>query len=162
VDRDLQRRALGVGASVDALRDGKIDAFVWSGGVPTGSLLDLASTPGRQLVLVPHGEVLDAMEKRWPSLYHVVPIAKDAYPGLAAPVNVIGVAIALVADARLSDDLVFEITRALFVRKADLVAIHAEAANLEPSAAIVGSPAPFHEGAIRYYREVGVWKDGRP
>lgn len=158
--KDLQRRALGVGPSVDALKDGKIDAFVWSGGVPTGALLDLASTQGRSMQLVAHDDVLRALEARWGAgLYHVVPIPAGAYPGLSHPVNVIGVAIALVADARLNPDLVYEITKALFERKAELVAIHAEARHLEPSSAILGSPAPFHDGAVRYYREVGVWND---
>ena len=45
-DRDIRRQALSVNAAVDAIKDGKIDAFFWSGGMPTASLLDLASTMG--------------------------------------------------------------------------------------------------------------------
>ena len=126
-DKDIQRRALGVGPSVDALKDGKLDAFVWSGGVPTGALLDLASTQGRSMELVAHDDVMPALEAQWGAgLYHVVPIPAGVYPGLNEPVNVIGVAIALVADARLNPDVAYEITKALFERigaKAHLVEI---------------------------------------
>ncbi len=44
--RDVRPVSLGVSQSVDALKDGKIDAFFWSGGIPTAAVLDLASTPG--------------------------------------------------------------------------------------------------------------------
>ena len=49
-DRDIRRQALSVNAAVDAIKDGKIDAFFWSGGLPTASILDLASSIGH------HGE----------------------------------------------------------------------------------------------------------
>ena len=57
-DRDVSRQALTVNASVDALKDDKIDAFFWSGGLPTASVLDLASTAGITAKLIPNDDVL--------------------------------------------------------------------------------------------------------
>jgi uncharacterized protein len=156
---DIQKQGLGAAPSVDALRDGKIDAFFWSGGVPTGAILDLANTPGRTLHLLPQSDILPALQQKYgASLYYEVPIPKEAYPGLEADVPVVGVANALVVDERMSEQLAYDITKLLFDKKAELVAIHAEAKNLNLETATVGSPVPFHPGAIRYYQEQGVWK----
>jgi hypothetical protein len=57
----------------------------------------------------------------------------------------------------MDDELAYDVTRALFDRKAELAAIHPEARHLSPDVAIIGSPAEFHPGAIRYYQERGVW-----
>ena len=57
-DIDIRRQSLGAAPSVDALKDNKIDAFFWSGGIPTGSVLDLASKPGRTVKLVPNSDTL--------------------------------------------------------------------------------------------------------
>jgi hypothetical protein len=156
--RDLRRQGLGVGPSVDALKDGKIDAFFWSGGLPTAAVLDLASSPGRKLKLLPNDDILPALQARYgSSLYYQVTVPREAYSGLAQDVPVVGVSNLLVVDARMSEKLAYQITRALFQRKADLVAIHQEARNLNLESATVGSPVPFHPGAIEYYREQKAW-----
>jgi TRAP transporter TAXI family solute receptor len=157
--RDIIRESLGVSQSVDQLKDGKIDAFFWSGGVPTASVLDLASTPGMAWNLVPNDDVLPAMQAFGPGLYGRQVIPKDAYPGLPADVGVVGVSNLLVVHAQLSDQLAYDITRLLFEKQAQLAAVHPEAARLSLKTATTGSPAPFHPGAIRYYRERGAWKE---
>ena len=80
------------------------------------------------------------------------------YPGLTSDVGVVAVANLLVVDERMGEDLAYELTRVLFAKQRDLAAIHPEGAKLTLETAIDGSPAPYHPGAIRYYRERGVWK----
>ena len=46
-ENDIRKQSLSAAASVDAIKDDKIDAFFFSGGIPTGAILDLASTPGQ-------------------------------------------------------------------------------------------------------------------
>ena len=156
---DVRTQGLGVAQSVDALKDGKIHAFFWSGGLPTAAVLDLANTPGMRMKMVPNAEVLTTLQKGYgPSLYQLVVMPKNAYAGLDADVAVVGVTNLLVVSDRMSEDLAYHITRALFEKQAELAAIHPQAKQLTLDSAIAGSPAPFHSGAIRYYRERGVWK----
>jgi TRAP transporter TAXI family solute receptor len=158
-DKDIRRQGLTVNASVDALKDGKIDAFFWSGGLPTASLLDLASTIGITAKLLSNDEVLPKLQERFtPGLYFRLVIPKGTYPGVNYDSGSVGVANALVVKDTMSDELAYELTKVLFDRQADLAAIHPEARKLKLDTAVVGSPAPFHPGAIRYYEERRAWK----
>ena len=156
-DRDVRRQSLSVNASVDAIKDGKLDAFVWSGGLPTGSVLDLASTMGVTTILVANDEVLPALQSSYGSLYSRLVVPAAAYPGPSSDVPVVGVGNVLVANASMDEQLAYDLTRVLFDRHADLAAIHPEAATLTLATAVKDSPAPFHPGAIRFYKERGVW-----
>jgi len=157
--RDIVSQRLGVAQSVDQLKDGKIDAFVWSGGVPTAALLDLASTPGLRWHLVQTGDLVPALQAHGAGLYAPVAIPRLAYPGQSGDVTVVGVANVLAVHEQLPEPLAYGITRLLFEKQAVLAQAHAEAAHLSLKRAVSGSPAPFHPGAIRYYREQGVWQE---
>jgi TRAP transporter TAXI family solute receptor len=158
-DKDIRRQGLSVNASVDALKDGKIDAFFWSGGLPTASLLDLASTIGITAKLLGNDESLPKLQEQFtPGLYFRLVIPKGTYPGVNYDSGSVGVANALVVKDTMSDELAYELTKVLFDRQPDLAAIHPEAKKLRLDTAVVGSPAPFHPGAIRYYQERGAWK----
>jgi TRAP transporter TAXI family solute receptor len=158
-ERDLTRQGLGVGPSADALRDGKIDAMIWSGGVPTGAILELAAAPGRKMRIVPSAEVVPELQRLYgESTYFEGVIPQRSYPGLEGDVPVVAMSNILAVDARMSDDLVYDVTRAIFEHSSDLAAVHSEASKLSPRSAVSGSPIAFHAGAIRYYTERGVWK----
>jgi uncharacterized protein len=157
-DRDIRRQALSVNASVDAIKDDKIDAFFWSGGLPTASVLDLASTAGLTAKLIANDDVIPALQSAWGlSLYRRIVMPKGSYPGQQTDIAVVAVDNALVVDAAMDAQLAYDVTRTLFDRKAELAAIHPEARHLSPEVAIAGSPADFHPGAVRYYQERGVW-----
>ena len=68
-DRDLKRERLGVAESVAALKDRKIDAFFWVGGLPTGAVSDLANTPGTRIKMIDHAELVDKMNQKYGNLY---------------------------------------------------------------------------------------------
>jgi hypothetical protein len=157
-DRDIRRQALTVNASADALKDDKIDAFFWSGGLPTASVLDIASTVGVTAKLIPNDDVIPALQKMYsPGLYSRLVMPKGSYPGQDVDIGVVGVENALVVDAKMDEQLAYDLTRTLFEKKSELQSIHPEARHLAPERAITGSPAAFHPGAIRYYEERGVW-----
>ena len=155
---DIRRHSLGAAQSVDALKDDKIDAFFWSGGIPTGSVLDLASTPGRTIKLIPNSGTLPFLHQHYgDSVYHSVTIPRITYPGMNGDVTVIGVANILVAHEDMPEELAYQITQALFEHHDELAAIHPEAAKLTLKSAVIGSTVPFHEGAVRYYRAQQAW-----
>jgi uncharacterized protein len=150
-DRDVQRQGLGVSESADALKDGKIAAFFWSGGLPTAAVQDLAHTPGVHVGLLPSAGLLPALQQEFGTLYFPLEIPASAYPGVDTAVPVVGVANILVVNREMPDQLAYDITRVLFEQQAALAAIHPEARNLSLGRASKGSPAPFHPGALRYF-----------
>lgn len=156
--KDMTRQSLGVAQSVEAFKDGKIDAFFWSGGVPTASVLDLASSAGVAWRLVSNDDVLAALQRRFgAALYFRVVVPRTAYAGLPGDVAVIGVSNLLAVHEQMAEQLAYDITRLLFEKHTDLAAVHPEAAKLSLATAATGSPVPFHPGAIRYFRERGAW-----
>jgi len=158
-DRDVRRQALSVNASVDALKDGKIDAFFWSGGLPTASILDLSSSIGITAKLLANDEVVPALQRDYgAALYARLVMPKGSYPGMTSEIAVVGVQNVLIVHEAMEEQLAYDLTRVLFERQAALAAIHPEARHLSLARAVAGSPAPFHAGAQRFYRERGAWK----
>src|SRR5687767_15826288 len=64
-DKDMRRERLGVAESVNALKDRKIDAFFWVGGLPTAAVTDLANSPGVKIKMIDHANLVDAMNKKY-------------------------------------------------------------------------------------------------
>jgi TRAP transporter TAXI family solute receptor len=147
---------LNVSESAGALKDHKIEAFVWNGGIPTAAILDLAATPGIKMRLVAHGEAVAPMVAKFGRFYFVGTIGKDTYPGMPEDVPVAAEMHLLVAHERLDERLAYQITKVLLEHTPELVAIHAAAREISLKSAVVGSPVPFHPGALRYYKEKGV------
>jgi TRAP transporter TAXI family solute receptor len=154
--RDLTRQGLGATESAEALKDGKIAAFFWSGGFPTAALQDLSHTPGVSLRFLPTADLLPALQRDYGSVYFRLEMPAATYPGVQAAVPVVGVANALVVNQSMAEDLAYGITAVLFDRQQELAAIHPEARSLSLKTAPRGSPAPLHPGAARLYRERGA------
>jgi uncharacterized protein len=157
-DREVTRQALGVSESAGALKDGKVDAFFWSGGLPTAAVQDLAHSHGIRVALVPTIDLLPPLQREFGDLYFRGEIPSGAYAGVGADVPVVAVSNVLVVGRAMSDDLAYDVTRLLFGKQGDLAVIHPEARRLSLQNAVAGSPAEFHPGAQRFYREQGVWK----
>lgn len=154
---DLQPQKLGIADSANGLRDGRLDAFFWSGGLPTGAVSDLANAPGLTLKFLAHDDVVQKMADKYDKLYVPATLPAGTYKN-TAEVKVSGVQNLLVAHADMDEALVYAILKTMFDNKADLDVIHPEAKKLTLQSAVVGSPIPFHPGAIRFYKEKGVMK----
>jgi uncharacterized protein len=154
--RDVTRQGLGVSESADALKDGKVEAFFWSGGLPTAAVQDLSHTPGITIRLIPSADLVTPLQKAHGALYFRAEIPAGAYPGVDAAVPVVGVANVLVVNASMPEPLAHDITNTLFENQPELSRIHPEARNLSLETAVKGSPVPFHPGAARYYAERGT------
>ena len=154
---DLTTQALGATQSADAIKDGKLDAFFFTGGLPTAAILDLTHTPGITVRLISSDEALPKMRALYgEATYESLVIPKATY-GTDRDVTVVGIPNLLVVLETMPEQLAYDITRLLFERQADLTAIHPQAADLSLAKAAKGSPVPFHPGAIRYYTEKHVW-----
>lgn len=154
--KDIKQERLGAAESVNAIKDKKIDAFFWVGGVPTAALTDLAATPGVKMKLLDHGEYVEAMNKKYGPLYVKGTIAAGSYAGQDKANENIDVWNILVATDKMSDQMAYTVAKTLYEKKPDLVAVHAEAKNIDLKNQSTGSPIPFHPGAKKYFEEQGV------
>jgi TRAP transporter TAXI family solute receptor len=151
--RDIRRQALGASESAEALKDGKVDAFFWSGGLPTAAVQDLSHTAGITIRLIPTADLLPVLQREHGELYFPLEVPRGAYPGISEPVRVVGVSNVLVVHREMDAQLAFDITRLLFEKQEELAGIHPEARNLSRESAQRVSPAPLHPGAERFYRQ---------
>jgi len=156
---DIRAQSLGVAQSVDAMKDGKIDAFFWNAGLPTASILDLVNTPGISARFISTEEILPKLNQLYGSgLYFTAVIPKGTYK-TNPDVPVVAVANLLVVSESMPETLAHDITKLLFDKQSDLEAIHPQARELSLQAAVKASAIPYHPGAIRYYKERQAWKE---
>jgi TRAP transporter TAXI family solute receptor len=155
-DKDITRDRLGVTESAGALKDRKIDAFFWDGGLPTAAVLDLAATPGVSMQLLSHGDAVAQMKAKYGPVYFKKNISKTVYPNMKADVPVAAVANLLICNQKAKPDLIYQILKILFDHHKELVAVHKTALDLTLEDAVDGSPIPFHAGAIKYFKEKGM------
>ncbi len=154
--KDIKQERLGAAESVNAIKDRKIDAFFWVGGLPTAAVTDLGATPGIKLKLIDHDEAVDAMNKKYGPLYVKSVIPAGTYPGQDKANAEVDVWNILVASDKMSDQMAYNIVKTLFEKKPELVAVHGEAKNIDLKSQPLGSPIPFHPGAKKYLEEQGI------
>jgi TRAP transporter TAXI family solute receptor len=154
--KDLKQERLSVAESANAIKDRKLDAFFWVGGVPTAAITDLAATPGVKIRLIDHAEAVDAMNKKYGPLYASGTIPAGSYSGQDKANANIDIWNILIASDKMSDKMAYDIVKTLFEKKPELVAVHQEAQNIDLKNQTIGSPIPFHPGAKKYLEEKGV------
>jgi TRAP transporter TAXI family solute receptor len=156
-DKDLRRERLGVAESVNAIKDRKIDAFFWVGGLPTAAITDLASTPGVKIKLIDHADLVPAMNRKYGNLYVQDVIPKDMYRGMDADNKQATVMNLLVAHQNMDEKTAYNILKAVFDHKEELVRVHKEAENFRlENQKKEASPIPWHPGAVKYFSEKGI------
>lgn len=156
-DRDVKRERLSVSESGSALKDRKIDAFFWGGGVPTAAVTDLAATPGVTIKLIDIDHLLEPIVKKYGRIFAPSVIKAGSYPGQTRDNKGFAAWNQVMATDKMSDDMAYAITKAVFENKADLVAVHKEAQNIEfATQTDKESPAPYHPGTLKYLKERGA------
>ncbi|MEW6377224.1 MAG: TAXI family TRAP transporter solute-binding subunit [Thermodesulfobacteriota bacterium] len=155
-DKDMTRDRLGASESAGALKDRKIDAYFWDGGLPTASVTDLGATPGIKIKLIGHEDAIPKMRKKYGPLYVKGIIPAKTYPGQDVDVPMAVVWNILVCHEKMKGDIAYDIVKTLFDHKPELVTVHREARWLSLEPQVGGSPFPFHPGALRYFKEKGL------
>ena len=156
-DKDMKRERLGVAESVNAIKDRKIDAFLWVGGLPTAAVTDLGATPGVKIKLIDHADTAAKMNEKHGQLYAASTIKAGVYPGQDKDNRNTVVWNILVTSDKMADDMAYDIVKTIFDKKADLVAVHREAENFDLKFQVKGnSSVPWHPGALKYFAEKGV------
>ncbi len=156
-DKDVKRERLSVAESVNGVKDNKIDAFFWVGGLPTAAVTDLANTPGTKIKMIDNADLVPAMNKKYGNLYVEDTIPKTTYRGMEADNKQATVMNILVANEKMSDQTAYNIVKTIFESRDDLIAVHKDTAEFKlEKQKESASPIPFHPGAIKYFTERGA------
>jgi len=153
---DITRDNLGVAESAGALKDGKVAAFFWIGGIPTAAVRDLATSGQPPLQFIPTGEELAKLERQWPGLYRSFSLPAGAYAGQAAAIPGLGVANVLVVSSKMKPDMVTAALNGIFNNLDEVQKIHPEARKLTLQGAAGKSAVPFHPAAEAFFKSKGV------
>lgn len=150
-DNDIQRSQLLIDETAQALGDGTIDAGFWSGGLPTGALVEFA-TDGN-MALVPTAEYTQDLADEYGEFYLEREIPAGTYDGVDEAVPTIVVPNVLVVNNSMSEDLQRQITEVLFDQRDALIAAHPAAEELDASTAGDVEFMDVCPGAQAYYDE---------
>jgi TRAP transporter TAXI family solute receptor len=151
---DVDQLRLGLPESVQGMKDGAIDALIWSGGLPTGGITDLVTSMGDDVVLLPLDEELPKMQDAYGEAYTEGTVPADTY-GLGEDVATIAVPNLLVVSDAMPADMAENVTRAIFEHLDELAQVHPEAKNISVDTATDTGPVPMHPGAKRYFDGIG-------
>ena len=156
-DKDMKRERLSVAESVNAIKDGKIDAFFWVGGLPTAAVTDLGATPGVKIKMIDQADLVEKMNAKHGQLYVTDVIPAGTYPGQDKDNKIAVVWNLLVASDKMPDQMAYDIVKTIFEHKPDLVAVHREANSIDlKNQTNANSSIPWHPGALKYFSEKGV------
>ena len=151
---DFEPQRLNFNETADALRDGDIAAGFWSVGPPTSSIMNLAATRAISIISLSEEEIANAQAAE--PTFAPYTLRAGIYDGIADPVPTISTPNMVVVHAEMDEDLVYNITRAIFENVEELIAIHPAANDTVPQFTLAASPIPLHPGSIRYFEEIGM------
>src|SRR5688500_1183086 len=156
-DKDMKRERLGVAESASALKDRKIDAFFWVGGLPTAAVTDLANSPGVKIRMIDIAQLVPAMTKKHGNIYIKDVIEKSVYKGMETDNQAATVTNLLVVHQNMDDKTAYNIVKAVFDHRDELIRVHKEAENIKlENQKTEASSIPWHPGAIKFFAEKGV------
>ena len=147
---------LSLGQSAQRLADGQLDAFFYAGGTPFAALIQLGSTKGFELYSFSDKE-RDTINSIIPYYVHST-IADGVYESISGDTSTVAVNGQLITSVDQPEDLVYEITKALWSDKTRglLDKGHAKGKAIQLETALTGVLIPLHPGAERFYKEVGM------
>ncbi|HEY7384319.1 MAG TPA: TAXI family TRAP transporter solute-binding subunit [Beijerinckiaceae bacterium] len=138
-----------------ALCDNKIDGFFYGVGHPSAAIQDPTTGCGAKLIGI-EGPYVDKLLAEKP-YYAKATIPGGMYSNNPNPVTTYGVAATLVTSAKVPDDVVYNLVKAVFENFDEFKKLHPAFANLDPKAMVKnGLSAEIHPGAMKYYKEKGM------
>ena len=153
--KDLSKvEYLPFGESVELIKNRQLDATLQSAGLGVASIRDLATSVKIVVVAIPP----DIVAKVGDPAYQPAVIPANTYEGQTADVATAAIPNFLVTQSDVSNDLAYQMTKALYDNLDTLYAAHNAAKAIKRENAVKGMPVPLHPGAERYYKEVGVIK----
>ena len=138
-----------------ALCDNNVDAIVYTVGHPSGAIQEATTACDTVLVNVDNDAIRALVAER--DYYRMATIPGGMYRGTDADVTTFGVGATFVSSDAVSEEVAYQVVRAIFENLDQFTALHPALANLDPAEMVGdGLSAPLHPGAERYFREAGL------
>jgi uncharacterized protein len=147
---------LSFSESGEQFKDKHIDAFLVTAGIPNAAIMDISSQHDIRILTI-----ADDMAKKLTEKYPFLSAAKvpaNTYKNQTADVNTVAVNAVLIVNSEIKDDVVYNLTKALFDNQPELAAAHAKGKEINLQSAVKGVSIPFHPGAEKYFKEKGLMK----
>ena len=154
--KQLTPMYLSYAESADQFKDKHIDAFIMVTGAPNSALMDVSTQHSVKILSIPD-DMIAKISQKYPFL-SVATIPANTYKGQTEPVKTVAVQATLIVGNDVKEDVVYNITKALFDNQADLAKAHAKGKELSLEKATKGMSIPIHPGAAKYYKEKGIIK----
>lgn len=145
---------VGYNEAADLMKNKQTDMAMVAGGIPTSSILDMANSFDMKILSIEPEKIKKIIAKYpW---YFEITVPKNTYKGQTEDVHTVAVANILLVRKDLSDDLVYQLTKAIYDNSKELVAAHDAAKYITLDHALDGLTAPLHPGAEKFYKEKGL------
>ena len=151
---DIKKSNLSFKESAEGIQNGTLDGCFVTAGVPNAALQELAFSAG--LVLVPVDSVAAEKICKKYNYYTVTSIPGGTYKGTDSDTAALAIKATLAVNAKLDEEIVYQMTKALFENLDSLAAAHAKGKEVSAKAAVTGVSVPFHPGAKKYFTEIGL------
>lgn len=160
IDKDKDFRArerLSPAEGTNAIKDGKLDAYFFVSGIPTSAITDLGASPGVQLKLIDHAQLIPKIVEKYGPVYFPEVIPANTYPGQATDNHQMSVGNIIAVMDSMPDALVTQILETTWQHRAELGQVHAEGRNFtldkqKTSAAGI----PWHPAAEKFWKAQGA------
>jgi TRAP transporter TAXI family solute receptor len=146
----VKRQKLSLPETVQAMKDGTVQAMFWSGGLPTSGVTDLTTSLKTGVRFVDLSKELTSLQSEYGPVYQPATLAPEVY-GQPAAVATIGVPNLLIVKDSMDAGLAEKLTALLFDYQSDLAAVHPEAKNIKKDTATQTDPVKLHPGSERYF-----------
>lgn len=153
-DTDFKPFRVRLGNMVTMLTDGNLDAALWNGSFPLPPVKKL--TAQRDIRLIPIPDDVFKKHNAAYAPYFRLDIPGKLYKGADNPTPTFGLANGMVIQKKIPDELVYNMTKAIFENLEKLKGVHPAFGKVNKDNVLNGFGAPVHPGALKYYREIGV------
>ena len=151
---DIKKSNLSFKESAEGIQNGTLDGCFITAGVPNAALQELAFTAGLTLVPV-DGETAKQICEKY-GYYTQTTIPGGTYKGTDSDTQALAIKATLAVNAKLDEEIVYEMTKALFENLSDLATAHAKGKEVSAQSAVTGVSVPLHPGAKKYFSELGL------
>ena len=152
--KDFTATMLPHAQAADRFRDRQLDTLQMFVAVPQATIIDLSTMHKIRLVEI-KGDLRKRFQEKYP-FYISVTIPAGSYKGIDKDVETIGDVSSLYVREDIPADDVYKVTKAIYEHAEEIGQIHPVGKQIKLKDATKGIPIPFHEGAIRYFKEKGI------